>query len=157
MKELTIECQEYIEKYKESNASNISPLKKYRFSEINISEVELFMLENKDASFKDILFMMIDKTDQRDSEVYKRARIDRRLFSKIRSIKKYIPSKKTVIALCLSLELTLQDANVLLSSAGYTLSKSDDFDLAILFFISKMIYDFDEINDVLYELGFDLF
>ena len=87
MKKLTIECKEYIEKYKGNDTSNISPLKKYRFSEINISEVELFMLENKDASFKDILFMMIDRTNQRDSEVYKRARIDRRLFSKIRSIK----------------------------------------------------------------------
>ena len=72
-----------------------------RMAEINMSEVELYMTQNKDASFNELLFMMIDRTGQKDSDVYKRAQIDRRLFSKIRSSKKYVPSKKTVIALCI--------------------------------------------------------
>lgn len=155
MNKLIQECKQYIASSKELL------LKKNIFrrglSEISLSEVELYMLENKDASFNELLFMMIDRTNQKDSDVYKKARIDRRLFSKIRSSKKYIPSKKTVISLCLALELSMTDANVLLSAAGYSLSKSDDYDLAIAFFISKGIYNFYEINDVLYELGFDVF
>lgn len=155
MDKLIQECKQYIASSKELL------LKKTIFrrglSEISLSEVELYMLENKDASFNELLFMMIDRTNQKDSDVYKKARIDRRLFSKIRSSKKYIPSKKTVIALCLALDLSMNDANVLLSAAGYSLSKSDDYDLAISFFISKGIYNFYEINDVLYELGFDVF
>lgn len=155
MNNLIQECKEYIARGGESILKR--PLMKRGLSEINISEFELYMVENKDASFNELLFMMIDRTNQKDSDVYKRARIDRRLFSKIRSSKKYIPSKKTVIALCLALELSRDDANVLLSSAGYSLSRSDDYDLAISFCLSRKIYDFDDINELLYELGFEVF
>lgn len=155
MNNLIQECKEYIARGGESILKR--PLMKRGLSEINISEFELYMIENKDASFNELLFMMIDRTNQKDSDVYKRARIDRRLFSKIRSSKKYIPSKKTVIALCLALELSRDDANVLLSSAGYSLSRSDDYDLAISFCLSRRIYDFDDINELLYELGFEVF
>ena len=155
MNNLIQECKEYIARGGESILKR--PFMKRGLSEINISEFELYMIENKDASFNELLFMMIDRTNQKDSDVYKRARIDRRLFSKIRSSKKYIPSKKTVIALCLALELSRDDANVLLSSAGYSLSRSDDYDLAILFCLSRRIYDFYDINELLYELGFEVF
>lgn len=156
MKDLVIQCKEYIAKGGESiikRAFGRMP----RIAEINMSEVELYMTQNKDASFCELLFMMIDRTGQKDSDVYKRAQIDRRLFSKIRSSKKYVPSKKTVIALCLALELSRDDANVLLASAGYSLSKSDDHDLAIAFCISRGIFDFNDINELLYELGFEVF
>ena len=156
MKDLVIQCKEYIAKGGESiikRAFERMP----RMAEINLSEVELYMLENKNASFNELLFMMIDRTGQKDSDVYKRARIDRRLFSKIRSSKKYVPSKKTVIALCLALELSRDDANALLSSAGYSLSRSDEYDLAISFCISRGIFDFYDINELLYELGFEVF
>ena len=155
MNNLIQECKEYIARGGESILKR--PFMKRGLSEINISEFELYMIENKDASFNELLFMMIDRTNQKDSDVYKRARIDRRLFSKIRSSKKYIPSKKTVIALCLALELSRDDANVLLSSAGYSLSRSDDYDLAISFCLSRRIYDFYDINELLYELGFEVF
>ena len=156
MKDLVIQCKEYIAKGGESiikRAFGRMP----RMTEINMGEVELYMLENKDASFNELLFMMIDRTGQKDSDVYKRAQIDRRLFSKIRSSKKYVPSKKTVIALCLALELSRDDANILLASAGYILSRSDDYDLAIAFCISRGIFDFNDINELLYELGFEVF
>ena len=155
MNNLIQECKEYIARGGESILKR--PFMKRGLSEINISEFELYMIENKDASFNELLFMMIDRTNQKDSDVYKRARIDRRLFSKIRSSKKYIPSKKTVIALCLALELSRDDANVLLSSAGYSLSRSDDYDLVISFCLSRRIYDFYDINELLYELGFEVF
>ena len=148
MENLLQECKVYIEN---RGIPRLVRRRTFRMAELSLSEVELYMLENQDASFNEILFMLIDRTGEKDSVIYKRARIDRRLFSKIRS------SKKTVIALCLALELSRDDADTLLSSAGYSLSRSDDFDLAISFFISKRIFDFDTINEILYKLGFEVF
>ncbi|MGN0733795.1 MAG: hypothetical protein ACI4LC_06465, partial [Emergencia sp.] len=85
--------------------------------EIDASEVDLYLSFNRSLSFNERLFLLIDRTGQKDSDVYKKARIDRRLFSKIRSNKKYIPCKKTVIALCLALELNREEADQLLFSA----------------------------------------
>ena len=147
-------CKEYIEQGGEPIVSAAFGL---RMAEINMSEVQLYMLENMDASFNELLFMLIDRTGQKDSDVYKRARIDRRLFSKIRSSKKYVPCKKTVVALCLALELSREDADALLSSAGYSLSRSEEYDLAIAFCLSRQIFDFNDINEMLYELDFDVF
>ena len=149
------ECKSYIARGGESFLKR--SIFKRGLSDFSISEFEVYLVENKDVSFNEMLFRMIDRTNQKDSDVYKKARIDRRLFSKIRSSKKYIPSKKTVIALCLALELSLDDANVLLSSAGYSLSRSSDYDLAISFCFFKRIYDFNDINELLYDLGFDIF
>lgn len=73
------------------------------------------------------------------------------------SNKNYIPCKKTVIALCLALELNREEADQLLFSAGYSLSPAEDYDLAIAFFIDKKVYDFFEINEVLEHFGFDVF
>ena len=154
MKKLAKPCKEYIEQGGEPIVSAAFGL---RMAEINMSEVQLYLLENKDASFNELLFMLIDRTGQKDSDVYKRARIDRRLFSKIRSSKKYVPCKKTVVALCLALELSREDADALLSSAGYSLSRSEEYDLAIAFCISRQVFDFNDINEMLYELGFDVF
>ena len=154
MKKLAKLCKEYIKQGGEPVVSGAFGL---RMAEISMSEVQLYMLENMDASFNELLFMLIDRTGQKDSDVYKRARIDRRLFSKIRSSKKYVPCKKTVVALCLALELSREDADVLLSSAGYSLSRSEEYDLAIAFCISRQVFDFNDINEMLYELGFDVF
>ena len=154
MKKLARLCREYINQGGEHVVSGALGL---RMAEINMSEVQLYLLENMGASFNELLFMLIDRTGQKDSDVYKKARIDRRLFSKIRSSKKYVPCKKTVIALCLALELSREDADALLSSAGYSLSRSEEYDLAIAFCISRQVFDFNDINEMLYELGFDVF
>lgn len=154
MKKLAKLCREYIKQGGETVVSGAFGL---RMAEINMSEVQLYLLENMGASFNELLFMLIDRTGQKDSDVYKKARIDRRLFSKIRSSKKYVPCKKTVVALCLALELSREDADALLSSAGYGLSRSEEYDLAIAFCLSRQIFDFDDINEMLYELGFDVF
>ena len=154
MKKLVRLCREYINQGGEPVVSGAFGL---RMAEINMSEIQLYLLENMGASFNELLFMLIDRTGQKDSDVYKKARIDRRLFSKIRSSKKYVPCKKTVVALCLALELSREDADALLSSAGYSLSRSEEYDLAIAFCLSRQIFDFDDINEMLYELGFDVF
>ncbi len=99
--------------------------------------------------FSSLLFSYIDKSGEKDSTIYKRANVDRKLFSKIRCNLEYIPNKKTVIKLCLSLRLSKIDFDRLLSSAGYALGNTK-FDTIIKYFILNNIYDIDIINDSLF-------
>ena len=150
-----LECQAYMENGGVSEENNVAP--KMRMMDISISEADAYLRYNRDLSFNERLFLLIDRTGQRDSDVYKKAKIDRRLFSKIRSNKRYIPCKKTVIALCLALELNREEADDLLSSAGYSLSRAEDYDLAIAFCIDKKVFDFLEVNEIMVHFGFDVF
>lgn len=156
---LLLECERYLHSGGIASGSSLGrikiPLRK--MMDIDASAAESYLNLNRDNYFTEQLFLFIDRTGQKDSEIYKKARIDRRLFSKIRSNKKYIPSKKTVIALCLALELTRTDTDKLLSSAGYSLSRSDDFDLVISFCVEKRIFNFFDINDALVHFGFEPF
>jgi len=92
---------------------------------------------------------LIDKKGARDSDVYKKAGIDRRHFSKIRN-PAYRPGKNTVIALALALELDKKETDELLSAAGYSLSDRSISVLVILFFLEKKIYDIDAVNQALH-------
>ena len=105
---------------------------------------------SKSKSFNETLFYYIDKSGHKDSEIYKRVDIDRKLFSKIRCNNNYIPKKNTIIKLCLALCLKKEDFNKLLNSAGYSLSQNV-FDNVILFCLENNIYDLDVINNYLYE------
>ena len=125
--------------------------------EIDPNAAELYLMQNRENSFSKQLFIFIDRSGEKDSDIYKRALIDRRLFSKIRSNKNYTPSKRTVIALCLALGLSKEDVDRLLCSAGYSLSRAEDFDLIISFCIEKKIYSFFDINDILHHFGFEPF
>ena len=103
-----------------------------------------------ERSFSVALMQLIEAKGKDHVEVYKRANIDRKLFSKIRTQHEYIPSKKTIIALALALELTLAETEALLKRAGFTLSRSILFDVIIEYFITEGNYDLLEINSVLF-------
>ncbi len=128
-----------------------------KMMEIDPSVAQAYLDDNREGLFRELLFAYIDASGHKDSEIYKKAFIDRRLFSKIRSIENYTPAKKTVIALCLALELPRADTDKLLSSAGYSLSRAEDYDLIVAFCIEKKIFDLYDINDILYHFGLETF
>ena len=110
-------------------------------------------VKQTDQSFQEMLFALIDQSGMTDVECYKRANVNKKTFSKIRSNKDYRPSKQTAIAFAISLKLNLAETQALLASCGYTLSKSSKYDKIILYFIYKKKFDVDEINEALFEFG----
>lgn len=108
-----------------------------------------YLSHSKAKSFNEMLFSFIDEKDIKDSEVYKKADIDRKLFSKIRCSNYYIPRRNVIIKLCFALGLNKDNFNKLLNSAGYSLSNSK-FDLIITYCLDNNIYDINTVNDYLY-------
>ena len=107
------------------------------------------MAEMED-SFSENLMRRIRQKGLKDPEVYKKANIDRKLFSKIKKNKDYKPSKTTAIAFALALELNLDETRDLIGRAGYAMTHSSKFDIIIEYFLLEQNYDIFEINEVLF-------
>ena len=109
------------------------------------------LVNQVEETFSERLLRMIDERGLKDSEVYNKARIDRRHFAKIRKNVKYSPNKKTVKAFAIALELSMDETKDLLNCAGYALSRSSKMDIIVAYFLKNKIYDMFEINEVLCE------
>lgn len=108
------------------------------------------LLRHMDAGFSETLLTLIDERGLKDAQVYKKANISRQHFSKMRSNPQYKPTKTTVLALAVALELTLEETQMLLERAGFALSHADQRDIIVEFFIREGIYDIFQINDALF-------
>ena len=108
------------------------------------------MLDELDAGFSETLLKLIDRTGKKDSEIYKKANVDRKLFSKIRNNPDYKPSKTTAIAFAIALELDLNETKDFIARAGFALSRSSKFDVIIEYFIKQKNYDVFAINEALF-------
>lgn len=155
--------KEELQKFIKNNYE-INNIYRYRKSETETSDLRVpnninSFINNTltKYSFKELLFKYIDERNLKDSDVYNKVHIDRRLFSKIRSNIDYHPSKDTIILLGLSLKLNEKELEELLNSASYSLPKNNIYDLIIRFCFIEKIYDIKQVNDLLEEYNCKLF
>lgn len=119
-----------------------------------ISEYDLE--QQLEKSFSEELLFIIEKRNLKTSDVYRKANIDRKHFSKIKNNPDYRPSKITAIAFALALELDFDETDDFIGKAGYKLTHSSRFDIIIEYCIENKIYDVLEVNDILYDFGENL-
>lgn len=108
------------------------------------------MLKDLDAGFSETLLQLIDRTGKKASEIYKKANVDRKLFSKIRNNMDYRPSKTTALAFAFALELDVDETKDFISRAGFALSHSSKFDVIVEYFLVNRNYNVFELNEVLF-------
>ena len=107
-------------------------------------------LAHLDTGFSETLLKLIDRSGKKDAEVYKKANVDRKLFSKIRNNPDYKPSKPTAVAFAIALELPLGETKEMLARAGFALTHASKFDIIVEYFIERGNYNVFEINEALF-------
>lgn len=108
------------------------------------------LINDLDAGFSETLLQLIDRTGKKDTEIYKKANVDRKLFSKIRNNMDYRPSKTTALAFAFALELDVEETKDFISRAGFALSHSSKFDVIVEYFLVNRNYNVFELNEVLF-------
>ncbi len=108
------------------------------------------LMKSLDAGFSETLLKLIDRTGKKDSEIYKKANVDRKLFSKIRNNMDYKPSKTTALAFAFALELDIDETKDFIGRAGFALSHSSKFDVIVEYFLINRNYNVFELNEVLF-------
>ena len=157
-KKLMAELEEYIRIYyipEEESIKQVLEEGRYLPKDGGTSKPEEFdfdeLISELGETFHDMLFRIIREQNRDEAEVYKKAHVDRRLFSKIRNNPAYHPKKSTVLAIAVALQLDLSETEDFLAKAEYAFSPSSKSDLIIKFFIENGIYDVQTINLALYE------
>lgn len=115
--------------------------------EIISQDIEDYIGNNRQPVLNQVLFDLIDKRGLTDAQVYNKAGLDRKLFSKIRTNPSYKPKKNTLVSIAFALKLSDDEFDSFLETAGYSLSNSDTQDLIIKFFLEKKRYDIDELHE----------
>ena len=111
------------------------------------------LVRNLGETFQQRLLRLIDERGMKDPDVYKRANVDRKLFSKIRCNPDYTPKKKTALALAIALGLNLDETKDLLGRAGFALSPGSTADMIVTYCIIHQIFDIYEVNALLFQFG----
>ena len=109
------------------------------------------LVKNLDETFSEALIRLIDEKGLHDPEVYKKANVDRKFFSKIKNNRHYKPSKATCLAFAIALGLNLDETRDFIGKAGYALTHSSKFDVIVEYFILQGNYDLFEINQTLFQ------
>ena len=149
--------KERLNEYINENLETLPRIRR-RLSNYQTSKADDYINEsNKESHFQELLFKYIDDKNLKDSDVYNKVHIDRRLFSKIRSDINYHPSKETILLLGFALELNEEEIVRLLDSASYSLPKNNYYDLIIRFCFIHKIYKLTEVNELLEEYHCKLF
>ena len=118
----------------------------YTLASLSLEEA----VKQLDEGFSEMLLRKISESGMTDAQCYNRANIDRRLFSKIKNDKHYTPSKSTVIAFALALELPMEELREMLGKAGYSLTRACEFDIIVEYFVTQGIYNVFTINEALF-------